>query len=469
MSWAGRARRRPLSVVLLVLAVLVLVALVYYGGRIILVGNGYVAKTVCSAVFVMGRSPQSVLDEEIHANDPGILRLVSVDVDRSGGTVTSRLLGLGGRTAVFRQGLGCTLALGITPRDLAARGLPVPGAMPATVRTPWPAPTGTPAAPLDAAAVTEALDEAFVEPVAIPSRRTRAIVVVQNGRVVAERYAPGYRVDSPLPGWSMTKSVVNALVGVLVREGRLALDEPLRVPEWATVGDPRGAITLRQALQMSSGLRFSETYGNPLGDVLWMLFGTGDAAHFAAGKPLAAPPGTQWSYASGTTNIIARALRRAVGGGDEDYWLFPRRAIFEPLGMASAVLEPDAAGNFVGSSFMLATAQDWARFGTLYLQDGVWGDKRVLPEGWVTFSVAPAPAAPDGVYAAHFWRRLGKDAYAPSGEEGLPADAYHAIGHEGQIITIIPSRRLVVVRLGLAVGRGAWDQAAFLRRLLGAR
>ena len=469
MSWAGRARRRLLSVVLLALAVLVLVALVYYGGRIILVGNSYVAKTVCSGVFVMGRSPQPVLDEEIHLNDPGILRLVSVDVDRSGGTVTSRLLGLGARTAVFRPGLGCTLALGVTPRDLAARGLPVPGAMPATVRTPWPAPTGAPAARLDPAAVTAALDEAFAEPGAIPSRRTRAVVVVQNGRVIAERYAPGYGADSPLPGWSMTKSVVNALVGVLVREGRLALDEPLRVPEWATVGDPRGSITLRQALQMSSGLQFSESYGNPLGDVLWMLFGTGDAARFAAGKSLAAPPGTRWSYASGTTNIIARALRRAVSGRDEDYWLFPRRALFEPLGMASAVLEPDAAGNFVGSSFMLATAQDWARFGTLYLQDGIWGDKRVMPEGWVTFSTAPAPAAPDGVYAAHFWRRLGRDAYAPSGEVGLPADAYHAIGHEGQILTIIPSRRLVVVRLGLAVGRGAWDQAAFLRRLLGAR
>ena len=465
MSWAGRARRRPLSVVLLALAVLVLVALVYYGGRIILVGNSYVAKTVCSGVFVMGRSPQPVLDEEIHLNDPGILRLVSVDVDRSGGTVTSRLLGLGARTAVFRPGLGCTLALGVTPRDLAARGLPVPGAMPATVRTPWPAPTGAPAARLDPAAVTAALDEAFAEPGAIPSRRTRAVVVVQNGRVVAERYAPGYSADSPLPGWSMTKSVVNALVGVLVREGRLALDEPLRVPEWATVGDPRGAITLRQALHMSSGLQFSESYGNPLGDVLWMLFGTGDAARFAASKSLAAPPGTRWSYASGTTNIIARALRHAVGGGDEDYWLFPRRALFEPLGMASAVIEPDASGTFVGSSFMFASARDWARFGLLYLQDGVWDGNRILPEGWVAFSTTPAPSAPGGVYGAHFWLRL-PTLYAQSGNEGLPHDAYHAVGHEGQLLTIIPSRRLVVVRLGLSVGRGVWDHAAFLRRLL---
>ena len=172
---------------------------------------------------------------------------------------------------------------------------------------------------------------------------------------------------------------------------------------------------------MSDGLRFSEHYGNPLGDVLWMLFGTADAAGFAAGKPLAAPPGTAWSYSSGTTNIIARALRHAVGGDDADYLLFPRRALFEPLGMTSAVMEPDAAGDFVGSSFMFATARDWARFGQLYLQDGVWDGRRILPEGWVAFSVTPAPAAPGGVYGAHFWLRLGRGTYAPSGDDGLPA------------------------------------------------
>jgi CubicO group peptidase (beta-lactamase class C family) len=198
-----------------------------------------------------------------------------------------------------------------------------------------------------------------------------------------------------------------------------------------------------------------------------MLFGTGDAAGFAAAKRLAAEPGTRWSYASGTTNIIARGLRHAVGGSDEDYLAFPRRALFEPLGMTSAVMEPDAAGGYVGSSFMFATARDWARFGRLYLQDGVWEGRRLLPEGWVAFSVKPAPAAPGGVYGAHFWLGFDGGSYAPSGTAGIPADAYHAIGHEGQFITMIPSRRLVVVRLGLAVGRGSWDHAAFLRRLLG--
>ena len=468
MSVPRPGRRRALRLGLVAALVAVGGATLYLARQIILVGNGYVAKTVCSGVFLTGRKPQSVLDEEVKSNDPGILRLATVEVDRSAGTVRSRLLGLGGRVAVYREGLGCTLAIGVGERELAARGLPLKTTMTVAMPTPWPVPSARPAtAPPSPAAVTAALDEAFAEPGPSPSRRTRAVVIVHEGRILAERYAAGYGPDSALPGWSVTKSVINALVGVLVREGRLALDEPLRVPEWSTPGDPRGAITLRQLLQMSDGLRFSESYGNPLGDVLWMLFGTPDAAGYAAGKRLAAPPGTRWSYASGTTNIIARGLRHAVGGSDEDYLAFPRRALFEPLGMASAVMEPDAAGDYVGSSFMFATARDWARFGRLYLQDGVWEGRRLLPEGWVAFSVKPAPAAPGGVYGAHFWLGFDGGSYAPSGTAGLPADAYHAIGHEGQFITVIPSRRLVVVRLGLAVGRGTWDHAAFLRRLLG--
>ena len=467
---AGSAWRRRLRLAALVVGAGVLIAAGYFARQVILVGNGYVAKTVCSGVYVSGRRPQAVLDAEIRLNDPGILRVVSADVERSSRTVHSAFLGLGERVAVFRDGLGCTLALGVGVGELAARGLPANVAALPPRGTPWPTRdargAGVGPAGLDPAAVTAALDEAFAEPDPVPTRRTRAVVVVQDGRLVAERYAAGLGPESALPGWSMTKSVVNALAGVLVREGKLALDGPLRVPEWSAPDDPRHALTLRQLLHMSSGLAFTESYGNPLGDVLWMLFGTGDAAGFAARKPLAATAGQRWSYSSGTTNIISRALRGAVGGTEADYQLFPRRALFEPLGMTSALIEPDAAGTFVGSSLMFATARDWARFGLLFLQDGTWAGRRILPEGWVAFSVTPAPAAPDGVYGAHFWLRLGGN-YAGSGEHEIPPDTYHAIGHEGQILTVVPSRRLVVVRLGLSVGRGAWDHAAFLRRLLG--
>jgi CubicO group peptidase (beta-lactamase class C family) len=460
--------RRRLRVGVAVGVAALVLAAGYLARQVILVGNGYVAKTVCSGVFVSARKPQAMRDAEVEANDPGILRLVAVEVDRSARAVTARFLGLGERVAVFRGPLGCTLAVDVTANELGSRALPA-AAAPLSPK-PWPpgeagsrSTGGQPG--IDRAALGAALDEAFAEPGPNPTRRTRAIVVVHGGEIVAERYAAGYGRESALAGWSMTKSAVNALVGVLVRDGKLALDAPLEVPEWSAPDDARRAITLRQLLHMSSGLQFSESYGNPLGDVLWMLFGTGDAARFAAGKRLASPPGRQWYYSSGTTNIIARALRRAVGDSEADYLAFPRRALFEPLGMASGVIEPDAAGTFVGSSFMFASARDWARLGQLYLQDGVWEGSRILPEGWVAFTTTPAPASPGGAYGAHFWLRL-PALYAPSGEAGLPRDAYHAVGHEGQLLTIIPSRKLVVVRLGLSVGRGAWDHAAFLRRLL---
>ena len=444
---------------------LILLGVAYLAWQVMLIGNGYVAKTVCSGVFVSSRKPQAIRNADIEANDPAFLRLVVPLVDRSARTVTAKFLGLGERVAVYRGALGCTLAIGEDPLELASRALPADTAPPPLDR--W-ATTGSGAGTSDAlarAAVAAALEYAFTEPGPNPARRTRAVVVVHDGLLAAERYASGFGRDSVLAGWSMRKTAVNALAGVLVRDGALALDRPIDAPEWDAPDDPRRAITTRQMLQMSSGLQFSESARNPLGDLVRMLFGTANAAHVAAEKPLAAPPGTRWSYSSGTTNVLARALRRAVGGSDANYFTFPRRALFAPLGMTTAVMEPDAAGGLVGSSFMFASARDWARLGQLYLQDGVWEGSRILPGGWVAFTTTPAPAS-GGAYGAHVWLRL-PPRYAPAGEAGVPRDAYHAVGHEGQFVTIVPSRRLVVVRLGLSVGAGAWDHAEFLRRLLG--
>jgi CubicO group peptidase (beta-lactamase class C family) len=200
---------------------------------------------------------------------------------------------------------------------------------------------------------------------------------------------------------------------------------------------------------------------NPLGDVTWMLLGVGDAAAYAAAKPLAAAPGTRWYYSSGTSNIIARVMREAIGS-DEEYLAFPRRALFDRIGMASAVIEADAAGNFVASSFMHATPRDWARLGLLYLQDGMWGGERILPEGWVRYSVTPAPAS-GGRFGAHFWLKL-----AGHSPDLLPPSAYHMAGHDGQFVTIVPEKKLVVVRLGLSRLPRAWDQTAFVAEVIGA-
>jgi CubicO group peptidase (beta-lactamase class C family) len=283
--------------------------------------------------------------------------------------------------------------------------------------------------------------------------------------LVDERYATGIGPDTPLIGWSMTKSVMNALAGVLVSQGRLTLEAPVPIPEWQSPGDPRAAITLDQLLRMSSGLRFDEDMSSPRSDVMRMLLAVGDAAGFAVHKDLMATPGTAWSYSSGTTMVIARAMRSAIQN-DADYLNFPRSALFDRIGMTSAVLETDAAGTFVASSFMYATARDWARFGLLYANDGVWNGKRILPDGWVTYSTSPAPADPQKRYGAHFWLAV-PDEYSGA-HCRLPADSFHAAGHEGQFVTIVPSRAAVIVRLGRTRLPEAWDQCAFASEVLAA-
>jgi hypothetical protein len=448
-----RPRSRIVAAIVVAVWIAALAALAWggwYAWRVAHVATGFAAKTVCSGVFVSGRSPEAVMEEDIAAYRNPALAPVGVDVDRASGVVTARFLGFAARRAVHRDGLGCTLAIGATVEALKASALRLPPVAP---------PPPLDRAPSDPR-LEAALDEAFAEDPAAP-RRTRAVVIVQRGRIAAERYAAGFGPEMPLPGWSMAKSVTAALAGVLVARGDWRLDAPVAVPEWRSPGDPRGAITLADLLGMKTGLAFGEVYGDPLSDVNLMLWASGDTGAFAAAKPLAHPPGERWAYASGTTNILARAMRAPLGAG---YAAFPRRALFGPAGMASVVLEPDASGTFVGSSFMYATARDWARLGLLFLHDGVWNGERLLPAGWAR--AAATPALPGARFGAHWWLRLKRPPGAPPAV--LPADAFHAGGHAGQNITVVPSRALVVARLGHSVGEGAWDQEAFVARIIAA-
>lgn len=414
--------------------------------RVASVGCSYKAKALASAYFVSGLDPDPERAPEIADEAYRLMRLFRARVDRDRKTVTVSFFGLQPRTAAYRPGLGATLTPGPLP--------PAP---------PMPPPVRAADLPVRAApALGPVLDAAFAE-TGPRRRRTRAVVVVQDGAVVGERYAPGITAGTPLNGWSMTKSVMGALIGTLVGEGKLALTDKRLLAEWRGPGDPRAQIALEDLLRMRSGLRFSEVYADPLSDVTRMLFDGHDAGGFAASRPLEAPPGTLWKYSSGTTNILSLIARRALG--EKDYALWPRRALFDPLGMASAVLEPDASGTFVGSSFLFATARDWARFGLLYANGG----EGVLPKGWAAFGASPTPQAPDGRYGAHWWLKLSPElGGATPAAARIPADAFHALGHEGQCLTVIPSRRLVVVRLGLSIDIKAWDHAAFLAEVLDA-
>jgi CubicO group peptidase (beta-lactamase class C family) len=279
---------------------------------------------------------------------------------------------------------------------------------------------------------------------------TFAVLVIHGGRLVFERYAcelvsfdrPPDPVDaeSRLISWSMAKSMLQAVVGMLVAEGRLDLDAPADVPEWSGPGDPRGAITLRQMLAMRDGLAWAEVYEDAGGsDVIEMLFGSGqsDIAHFAADRPLAVPPGTRFNYSSGTSNIISRMVAQVVGAG-EPYRAFLSERLFGPIGMTSAVPEFDPVGTWVASSNVMATARDYARFGLLYLRDGMWDGTRILPESWVDNARTMVSEDEDGVpYGAHWW-----------GLAGDQRGTFRASGYEGQSILISPALDLVMVRLG---------------------
>jgi CubicO group peptidase (beta-lactamase class C family) len=267
------------------------------------------------------------------------------------------------------------------------------------------------------------------------------VLIVQGGRLVLERYGPGRGPDQTFPSWSMAKSITQALAGMAVLDGRLDIHAPAAVPEWREPGDPRGAITLDLLLRMSSGLAFVEDYvpGHP-SDVIEMLWGAGkdDTAAYAAAKPLEHAPGANWYYSSGTTNIVSRCIADALGVHGADFEAFMRRRLFEPLGMSSPAPKFDAAGTFIGSSFCFCTAQDFARFGLLYLRDGVWDGQRLLPEGWVDYARTQTWQQPndDGPYGAHWW--LGT---------GGPG-SFAAQGFGGQFIVVAPDLDMVMVRSG---------------------
>jgi CubicO group peptidase (beta-lactamase class C family) len=320
--------------------------------------------------------------------------------------------------------------------------------------TPWPVPdwpAGEPEAGVDRAALARALDALFAPRGRGGVPDTRALVAVHRGRVVAERYAEGFDRGARFHSWSMAKTVTQALVGILVRDGRLALDAPAPVPAWSAPGDPRVALTLRHLLHMSSGLALDDGDGPEATTlVARLLFGdlAGDVVRASAAAPLAHPPGSRWAYSTGTSMLLADAVARGVGGGPAGLVEFARRELAVPLAIESLELEFDAAGNFLGGGFVWATARDWARLGLLYLRGGVFAGRRVLPEGWVDFSRTPAPAANNGCFGAHLWlnREPGEGQYQPL--PGAPRSAFMMEGAGGQYVAMVPDRDLVLVRLG---------------------
>jgi CubicO group peptidase (beta-lactamase class C family) len=447
---------RLFKTILVTLLVLLLAAALWVGtiGKDLFhTATGSVSRSLCAAAFVSQVDPQQIFQEEQLPLMRSIGWAIHYTVDHARHEVRTSVFGDFTARAVYREGLGCLLVHGDDAVPEAA------GFQPAPIASAWPASVVEAADP----AIRDALDQAFAEPDPAHPRLTKAVVVLHDGQLIAERYAPGYGPDTPIYAHSLTKSVTNALIGILVREGKLQLHQPAPIAAWRAPTNPHHAITIDQLLRMDSGLPFDETDG-ALSPMTRMLFLEPDMAGYAAKMPLAHPPGTAWGYSNLSYLLLGRVIRDATGGNAVDAERFARRELFAPLGMRDAVIETDATGTPVGASNVYASARDFARFGQLYLDDGVIDGQRILPEGWVAYSHSQTLKTG---YGAGFWTNLVNEGSvpvwdAPWGTPKLPKDMYYGRGALGQYLVIVPSEHLVVVRMGISIdyGTGTEDMVA---------
>ena len=415
------------------------------------IGTGYAAKQLCSGVFVSGLPAEFILDKDIRprlATVPIISALISTEVGPS--FASARGMGVTA-TATYQGETGCTLH----------------GQRPAAPTVQTAPETRLPVLPEDAS-LTEIIDGAFAEPEG-GGRNTLALVVMHRGQVIAERYAAPIHSGSRLQGWSMNKSLMASFVGLQVAAGKIDLEMPVAA-RLADLGVPAAdfpgmspELTLEHLLSMSSGLDFDERYF-PGDDVTDMLYGGAPMWQVPARQGQRTPPGTEFSYSSGDTNLVSYLWQSTLAGEPYPVWL--GREVYDHLGLDAPILEPDVSGIQVGSSFAFLTARDWARFGLMYLNGGVVNGEPLLPQAWVELSTTATPASLKArPYAAQFW--LNQDG-ATTMMPKVPRDAFAARGHYGQSTFIIPSRNLVVVRMGQTYQSGAWDMEAFLVKILSA-
>jgi len=422
--------------------ILLLLAVILAGGALYVnslmpIITGYAAKNLCSNVFVSGRDAKEIESVDLNFS---FIKFTKNKVDLEGQSVTSRFL-WGRSKAIHRDGFGATLIRDASEEELRSAVYAVdtdPGYRPDT--TAWPLGNMVPdtvETGIDKSAMTEIARSLMSDTAygGIPF----AFIVLHKGLPVAETYRPGLGRDTRFLSWSVAKSFTNAIAGVLVKMGKMDISEQAGIEEWKN--DERSRITLNDLLQMQSGLKWNEDYGSR-SDVNLMLFNKGDMSRFAVTRPMEYQPGTSWKYSSGTANILTSLIRKEFDS-DTSCYAFVHDNLFEKIGITDAVFEVDPSGDLVGSSYLYATARDYARFGLLYLNDGVFCGERILPEGWVKYSRTPASAS-GGEYGALFWLNRSKN--YPS----APEDMFSCQGHDGQMIFILPSDDLVVVVLGFS-------------------
>jgi hypothetical protein len=397
--------------------------------------SGYAAKNMCSCMYEAGREAAFV--EATDNNFPPV-DIAEYDIDTVQKTVTASVYGLMKRTAVYHEDLGCQLLVN-GAKAPKIDYYPVPHNCPLEIYYPYGQedPKDTIFEEVDYNKLNLAVNRAF-DPTGKDSLMTRALLVIYKDHIIAEKYDEGFNKESTILGWSMTKSLMATVYGVLEKQGKIDLQATHLFPEWEN--DKRKNISLNNLLQMSSGLEWSEDY-NHISDVTRMLFMEPDAGAVQLNKDLAYPVGGHWNYSSGTTNLLSRYLRNQFRT-HQDYLDFPIKELFDKLGMKSAMIETDLVGNYVYSSYGWATPRDWGKLGLLYLHRGNWNGEQILNESWVDYVNTPCEHS-DGQYGAHFWLNAG--GILPD----IPQDMYSMQGHQGQKVYIFPSNDMVIVRFGL--------------------
>ncbi len=438
----------------LLLLILALVYVVYANYPRLDIITGFSAKSVCSCTFEAGRDLKSIEEGD---NDIDMVNYANNKINFEEKSVTSTVFGFKLRKAVYKEGVGCVLLPENSTnekqkffkpkRKISQINLPYPyGILPQK---------DTIFSNINYKVLDMAVENAFDCEGEI-QKRTRAVVVLYKDQVIAEKYAKGFSRETKLLGWSMTKSITSAVLGVLEKQGKISLNQNKLFKEWEN--DDRSKITLNNLLQMNSGLEWVEDYNN-ISDVTKMLFLEPDMTEVQLRKPLIGESNNSWNYSSGTTNLLSGFIRNQFKTNQEylDFWY---AELIDKIGMNSMTIETDLAGNYVGSSYSWATARDWAKFGLLYLHNGNWNGEQLLNESWVKHATTPTNGS-NGEYGAHFWLNAGGK------YPNVPKDLFSCNGYQGQHVFIIPSKDLVIVRFGLAENP-EFDVDTFLNEALSA-
>ncbi len=431
-------------------AVLAIVYFTYTNYPRLNIISGYSAKNMSSSVFLAGRTSEIT---NIQDNSFTPINLADEEVDYEAKLIIASVYGLMERKAIYREGLGSVL---ITDNFDESKPFLVPKRTKINTNLSFPygdlEQKDTLFSAIDYKELENTVNNAFVDN---EIKKTRAVLVIYKDQIITEKYDEGFDKNSLLQGWSITKSITATIYGILQKQGKLNINDKADIETWKA--DQRATITINDLLHMNSGLSWKEDYEG-ISDVTKMLFLAEDMSKIQEEKELIGKPNESWNYSSGTSNLLSGILRKYFDSHQEylDFWY---SSLIDKIGMHSMVIESDLSGNYVGSSYSWATTRDWAKFGLLYLHKGNWNGKQLFDESWVDYVKTPTNTS-DGQYGGHFWLNAG--GYYPD----VPRDVFSANGFQGQRIFIIPSKELVVVRMGLA-GNEGFDFNEFLKEIVG--